>query len=105
MFLLLPLGLIKPAPTTTATTTMTMTMTINKIATMALLAASTATALEDIPPLGLGTWLSDRDQVPHAVEFGLTHGYAHIDAAWIYRGLSPNTTSHVPVLQADRLTD
>lgn len=49
--------------------------------------AATVTALEDIPPLGLGTWLSDRDKVPHAVEFGLRNGYNHIDAAWIYRAL------------------
>lgn len=47
--------------------------------------APTASALEAIPPLGLGTWLSDRGQVAHAVEFGLAHGYDHIDAAWIYR--------------------
>lgn len=53
----------------------------------ALLAAfsSTASAIKDIPSLGLGTWLSDRDKVPHAVEFGLRNGYDHIDAAWIYR--------------------
>ncbi|PSR97612.1 aldo/keto reductase [Coniella lustricola] len=50
-----------------------------------LLLASSAAAVEDIPALGLGTWLSDRDSVPHAVEFGLKHGYDHIDAAWIYR--------------------
>lgn len=50
----------------------------------ALLAAA-AVALDDIPALGLGTWLSDRDRVPHAVEFGLKNGYEHIDAAWIYR--------------------
>lgn len=57
--------------------------------TTALVAAaaaiSTATAIQEIPSLGLGTWLSDREEVPHAVEFGLTHGYDHIDAAWIYR--------------------
>lgn len=49
----------------------------------ALLAAA-ATALDEIPALGLGTWLSDRELVPHAVEFGLKNGYDHIDAAWIY---------------------
>ncbi|KAJ1299713.1 hypothetical protein OPQ81_005039 [Rhizoctonia solani] len=49
------------------------------------LLATCTTALEDIPPLGLGTWLSDRNKVPHAVEFGLKNGYDHIDAAWIYR--------------------
>lgn len=53
--------------------------------TAVLLAASSTTALQDIPPLGLGTWLSDREKVPHAVEFGLKNGYDHIDAAWIYR--------------------
>ncbi|KAF3760960.1 Aldo/keto reductase [Cryphonectria parasitica EP155] len=47
--------------------------------------ATCTAALEDIPSLGLGTWLSDRDKVPHAVEFGLQNGYDHIDAAWIYR--------------------
>lgn len=49
------------------------------------LLAAVAVALDDIPALGLGTWLSDRDLVPHAVEFGLKNGYDHIDAAWIYR--------------------
>lgn len=48
------------------------------------LLAAVAVALDDIPALGLGTWLSDRDKVPHAVEFGLKNGYDHIDAAWIY---------------------
>lgn len=51
----------------------------------ASLFAAAGTALRDIPPLGLGTWLSDPDKVPHAVEFGLKNGYDHIDAAWIYR--------------------
>ncbi|KAI0150959.1 aldo/keto reductase [Pestalotiopsis sp. NC0098] len=41
--------------------------------------------LKDIPALGLGTWLSDRDRVDHAVEYALNTGYNHIDAAWIYR--------------------
>lgn len=50
-----------------------------------LLLATSAAAIEEIPPLGLGTWLSDRDRVPQAVEFGLKNGYDHIDAAWIYR--------------------
>lgn len=58
---------------------------VNTRLTAALLAASTATAMKDIPSLGLGTWLSDREKVPHAVEFGLKNGYDHIDAAWIYR--------------------
>lgn len=56
-----------------------------KIYLVASLLAVAATALEEIPPLGLGTWLSDREKVPHAVEFGLQNGYEHIDAAWIYR--------------------
>lgn len=60
---------------------------IKTSAVAALLAAATATALQDIPSLGLGTWLSDREKVPHAVEFGLKNGYDHIDAAWIYRTL------------------
>ncbi|KAI1498912.1 Aldo/keto reductase [Biscogniauxia marginata] len=44
-----------------------------------------ADGLGDIPQLGLGTWLSDRDKVAHAVEFALDSGYNHIDAALIYR--------------------
>lgn len=59
-------------------------MVVKKILGTALLAA-VAVALDDIPALGLGTWLSDREKVPHAVEFGLKNGYEHIDAAWIYR--------------------
>ncbi|CAN8106187.1 unnamed protein product [Discula destructiva] len=51
----------------------------------ASLFAATGAALRDIPSLGLGTWLSDREKVPHAVEFGLKNGYDQIDAAWIYR--------------------
>lgn len=50
-----------------------------------IFAATACTALQEIPPLGLGTWLSDREKVPHAVEYGLQNGYDHIDAAWIYR--------------------
>ncbi|KAK8005410.1 glycosyl hydrolase family 10 [Apiospora arundinis] len=38
-----------------------------------------------IPQLGLGTWLSDRDEVAHAVEYALGNGYDHIDAALIYK--------------------
>ncbi|KAI0482884.1 aldo/keto reductase [Xylariaceae sp. FL0804] len=41
--------------------------------------------LRDIPSFGLGTWLSDRDKVAHAVDFALESGYEHIDAALIYR--------------------
>ncbi|KAI1333056.1 aldo/keto reductase [Xylariaceae sp. FL0255] len=39
----------------------------------------------EIPSIGLGTWLSDRDKVAHAVEFALESGYRHIDAARIYK--------------------
>lgn len=59
-------------------------MVTKRVLGTALLAA-VALALDDIPALGLGTWLSDREKVPHAVEFGLKNGYDHIDAAWIYR--------------------
>lgn len=59
-------------------------MVFKRVLGTALLAAAVV-ALDDIPALGLGTWLSDRDLVPHAVEFGLKNGYDHIDAAWIYR--------------------
>ncbi|CAJ2512273.1 Uu.00g052880.m01.CDS01 [Anthostomella pinea] len=40
--------------------------------------------LSEIPPFGLGTWLSDKDKVAHAVEFALKSDYNHIDAALIY---------------------
>lgn len=56
---------------------------------IASLLAATSAAVQIIPSLGLGTWLSDREKVPHAVEFGLKNGYTHIDAAWIYR--KPNS--------------
>ncbi|KAI8635238.1 aldo/keto reductase [Xylariaceae sp. FL1651] len=39
----------------------------------------------EIPSIGIGTWLSDRDKVAHAVEFALESGYTHIDAALIYK--------------------
>ncbi|KAI0541054.1 aldo/keto reductase [Xylaria digitata] len=39
----------------------------------------------EIPSIGLGTWLSNKDKVAHAVEFALKSGYNHIDAALIYR--------------------
>lgn len=58
-------------------------MVTKKFLGTALLAAAAA-ALDDTAALGLGTWLCDRDLVPHAVEFGLKNGYDHIDAAWIY---------------------
>lgn len=57
--------------------------------------AAVAAALDEIPALGLGTWLSDRDLVPHAVEFGLKNGYDHIDAAWIYS--MPTCPSYSPM--------
>lgn len=65
---------------------------LTKTTLSAALFAATAAALKDIPALGLGTWLSDKDKVPHAVEFGLKNGYDHIDAAWIY------SASSLPVL-------
>ncbi|KAI1818367.1 aldo/keto reductase [Poronia punctata] len=40
--------------------------------------------VEVIPRLGIGTWLSDRNKVAHAVEFALESGYRHVDAALIY---------------------
>ncbi|KAI3329081.1 NADP-dependent oxidoreductase domain-containing protein [Xylariaceae sp. AK1471] len=39
----------------------------------------------EIPSIGIGTWLSDRDKVAHAVEFALKSGYNHVDAALIYK--------------------
>ncbi|KAI1759191.1 Aldo/keto reductase [Hypoxylon sp. FL1150] len=39
----------------------------------------------DIPRFGLGTWLSDKRMVAHAVEYALDIGYNHIDAALVYR--------------------
>ncbi|KAI1082913.1 Aldo/keto reductase [Whalleya microplaca] len=50
-----------------------------------LASESPATSIRDIPPFGLGTWLSDREKVAHAVEYALASGYNHIDAALIYR--------------------
>lgn len=44
-----------------------------------------STSVKDIPQFGLGTWLSDRGKVAHAVEFALDSGYTHIDAALIYK--------------------
>ncbi|KAK7402468.1 hypothetical protein QQX98_011795 [Neonectria punicea] len=37
-----------------------------------------------IPAIGLGTWQSGPNEVAHAVEFALKHGYRHIDAAAVY---------------------
>ncbi|KAM0354787.1 hypothetical protein ACHAPU_000608 [Fusarium lateritium] len=39
----------------------------------------------DIPSFGLGTWLAEKGQVAHAVEYALKGGYRHIDAAAVYR--------------------
>ncbi|KAI2629536.1 putative dihydrodiol dehydrogenase [Hypoxylon sp. NC1633] len=41
--------------------------------------------VDDIPQLGLGTWLSGREKVAHVVQYALDTGYRHIDAALIYR--------------------
>jgi len=40
--------------------------------------------VKEIPAIGLGTWLSDKEKVADAVEYALTNGYNHIDAALIY---------------------
>ncbi|KAI1414770.1 Aldo/keto reductase [Hypoxylon sp. FL1857] len=45
---------------------------------------SHGTQIRDIPHFGLGTWLSDRDKVAHAVQYALDSGYNHIDAALVY---------------------
>jgi alcohol dehydrogenase (NADP+) len=48
--------------------------------------ASTSTSTHhEIPPFGLGTWLSDREKVAHAVDYALKAGYRHIDAAYAYK--------------------
>ncbi|KAH8898588.1 aldo/keto reductase [Thozetella sp. PMI_491] len=60
-----------------------MTLRNSLLAAAALVACGAA--LQDIPQFGLGTWLSDRDEVTHAVEVALKNGYNHIDAAAIYR--------------------
>ncbi|KAI0889740.1 Aldo/keto reductase [Annulohypoxylon maeteangense] len=41
--------------------------------------------VHEIPGFGLGTWRSNGDQAAHAVEYALSLGYDHIDAAHIYR--------------------
>jgi alcohol dehydrogenase (NADP+) len=50
---------------------------------------SHANVIREIPSIGIGTWLSDRDKVAHAVAFALDSGYNHIDAALIYSVLFP----------------
>ncbi|KAI0833930.1 Aldo/keto reductase [Hypoxylon sp. FL0890] len=47
-------------------------------------AESHSAHVRDIPHFGLGTWLSDRDKVAHAVQYALDSGYNHIDAALVY---------------------
>ena len=39
---------------------------------------------EEIPMLGLGTWLSEPGEVRVAVEHALKQGYRHVDCAAIY---------------------
>lgn len=49
------------------------------------LAQASLSGLDKIPPLGLGTWLSDKSKVADAVAFAVGEvGYNHIDAALIY---------------------
>jgi len=60
-------------------------------------AAAVGAAVTDIPQLGLGTWLSDRDKVAHAVEYALETGYNHIDAALIYGQFSSKQNHFPPV--------
>ena len=54
----------------------------------AALTGPAAAVVRDIPPFGLGTWLSDRDEVTDAVDLALRSDYNHIDAAAIYRTCS-----------------
>ncbi|KAK3682865.1 aldo/keto reductase [Podospora appendiculata] len=60
-------------------------MSATKVFLATTLLCTSAIAIVDIPQLGLGTWLSDRDKVTHAVEYALKSGYNHVDAALIYR--------------------
>ncbi|EGO00594.1 hypothetical protein SERLA73DRAFT_178439 [Serpula lacrymans var. lacrymans S7.3] len=39
---------------------------------------------QDIPQIGLGTWLSKPQEVEHAVEWAVRAGYRHLDLAMIY---------------------
>ncbi|OSX61644.1 hypothetical protein POSPLADRAFT_1040134 [Postia placenta MAD-698-R-SB12] len=38
-----------------------------------------------IPQIGLGTWLSEPNEVENAVEIAVRHGYRHLDLAMIYQ--------------------
>ncbi|KAK1993763.1 aldo/keto reductase [Colletotrichum falcatum] len=59
---------------------------LSAAAAAAGLAQASLPGLDEIPPLGLGTWLSDKSKVAHAVSFAVGEaGYDHIDAALIYR--------------------
>ncbi|KAK2047196.1 aldo/keto reductase [Colletotrichum somersetense] len=59
---------------------------LSAAAAVAGLAQASLPGLDEIPPLGLGTWLSDKSKVAHAVSFAVGEaGYDHIDAALIYR--------------------
>ncbi|KAI1382395.1 Aldo/keto reductase [Hypoxylon crocopeplum] len=53
--------------------------------TLSVAVGSGTSRVRDIPHFGLGTWLSDRAKVAHAVEYALDSGYNHVDAALIYR--------------------
>lgn len=66
--------------------------TIAAAAATAGLAHAALPGLDKIPALGLGTWLSDKGKVAHAVEFALGEvGYDHIDAAKIYSSSTLHT--------------
>ncbi|KAF4450497.1 glycerol dehydrogenase [Fusarium albosuccineum] len=69
-------------------------LTVISVTTYTLLSLATPSiplivSLDDdqheIPSFGLGTWLSEKGKVAHAVEYALKGGYRHIDAAAIYR--------------------
>ncbi|KAK1545933.1 aldo/keto reductase [Colletotrichum paranaense] len=66
--------------------TMVYLKTLVAAAASAGLAQASLSGLDKIPPLGLGTWLSDKSKVADAVAFAVGEvGYNHIDAALIYR--------------------
>ncbi|KAK3332643.1 aldo/keto reductase [Cercophora scortea] len=60
-------------------------MSLTKLFLASTILCTSAIAIVDIPHLGMGTWLSDRDKVAHAVKYALKSGYNHVDAALIYR--------------------